>query len=289
MTYEHPLPVQQMLEANATASKDRDLREDTGMSQLRVEGELVHREGREEEVQEQLQLWGLPLSTPEGDGVVQPEEPGKEVEGVRRTERVAEFNTHLGNIFQVYMRADKWDREFGMKAYENYHGKIDDMLFKSGARCSLNRACGIFAALSPNIDEATNFLSLKRLLEGVDLLMSGYPLNIEKAKRILWGMPPLDVLSGNKTRAFYQNIWEPKSVDNPVVVDAHMFSVWHLKRHKVTSIHITDRLYERISKDFKTVAKAVGIRPNQLQAICWSTWKRVNDIVFDGHQPGLEF
>ena len=76
------------------------------------------------------------------------------------------FNQHIGNIFSVYARSDREDRDWGMWAYENYHKRIIDIGGSFGVLPST--ACGIFAALSPNIDEASNFLGLDRILSGAD-------------------------------------------------------------------------------------------------------------------------
>jgi hypothetical protein len=197
-----------------------------------------------------------------------------------------DWNVHLGNIFTVYSRADRWDRDFGSTAYEAYRLRIEWMVEKN--HVAVDAAIGAFAALSPNISEFSNFLALEKLMAG-ESEMPGYPLNIEKARRILEGEEPLRVLSGNKVRAFFLNIQAPENIANPVVVDAHMYSVWKLRTHKVTEINISDKVYHQISKDFGIVAAQVGIRPNQLQATCWSTWKRVNNIVFSDYQPKLEF
>jgi len=185
------------------------------------------------------------------------------------------FNPHLGNIFSVYAKADKIDKEFGKSAYENYHEQIAKIAVRRG--CFVHVAIGMFAALSPNIDEKSNFTALIRLLEGASTC-PGYPMNIEKAKRIMAGAEPLGEIQGLKTKAFYLNILCPVA-DNAVVVDAHIFSVWNMKRVKVQEVEGLGRnLYDQISEDFRTVAKILGMRANQLQATCWSTWKRVHNI-----------
>lgn len=192
------------------------------------------------------------------------------------------LNNKLGNIFTVYCRADKWDREWGMSAYEKYHDKINKISDDASIHVGSETACGIFAALSPNIDEASNFKALRKMLNGGDVSsIPGYPKNIGKAIKILHGSDPLEILSGNKTRAFFLNLWDFSNTAHPVVVDAHMYSVWRLRRFKVTEAKISDEEYKLASRDFGIVASHLDIRPNQLQAICWSTWKRINNIMFD--------
>jgi hypothetical protein len=197
------------------------------------------------------------------------------------------FNQHLGNIFAVYARSDSEDRAFGATAYRDYRNTIAEMA--APFHVDAMRACGIFAALSPNIDEAANFKGLVAVMAGKpDSECPGYPINKNKAREILKGKHPLEVLKGLKTRAFFVNIADPETND-AVVVDAHIHSVWLLKRQLVTQSYLPPKLYHEISNDVRTAARFIGcgIRPNQLQATLWCTWKRVNNIVFNNHQRKL--
>lgn len=198
------------------------------------------------------------------------------------------WNSHIGNILTVYAHADTIDREAGMNAYENYQRKLAGYGTRFGF--DIATSCGVFAALSPNLDEKNNFIALERILGNNERFVPGYPLNHEKARRIRDGSAPLDVLHGPKTRAFFCNLVNP---DGPeVTIDGHMFSVWHLKRFKMTKARInTQRQYDRIAGDFRSAAKVVDLRANQLQAVCWFVWKRRNNILFNPklHQLPLAF
>lgn len=194
------------------------------------------------------------------------------------------FNEHLGNIFAVFARSDRRDKEWGMTAYECYQERIARI---AAGRANIEVACGIFAALSPNVDEAKNFQGLERMLGGGhDSYISGYPLNKVKARRIMDGEHPLDVLSGLKTRSFYINLCYPERTD-AVTIDMHMLSIWLMQRLKAHEASMAESLYKRIAGDYRQVASLLNLRPNQLQSICWTTWKRVHNIVYDKHQTEL--
>lgn len=45
--------------------------------------------------------------------------------------------------------------------------------------------------------------------------------------------------------------------------------------------------YNEIAADYRAVAARAGLLPNQLQAITWFTWKRINRIVYPGRQLNL--
>lgn len=205
------------------------------------------------------------------------------------------FNQHLGNIFQVYARADRWDRSNGMESYVRYHQILselaDDRFVESP------KAYAIFAALSPNSDYASNMLGTIRMM---DAYHSGSKLDsfsvntYSNNKRKAWAIcnawkRPLEVLLAPKTRSFYLNILDPFD-PKPVTIDGHMLGVWRLKRTtlKYGYVKITDQLYTEIAEDFRTVARVLGILPNQLQAICWLTWKRIHGILSDSQMNLFE-
>lgn len=202
-----------------------------------------------------------------------------------------DFNPYLGNIFAVYARADKEDRDFGMFAYERYSARIQDVLtaheVNTGEWVPLFIGAAVFAVLSPNTDEANNFLGLERILQRrPDAEVPGYPANKAKARLMyIDHINPLEVLGGLKVRSFYRNLATPRDESAPIVIDAHIYSARHLKRFRVHKVpYIGPTLYTAIDSEFRTVARVLGIRPNQLQATVWSTWKRINNIVFDAQR-----
>ncbi len=196
------------------------------------------------------------------------------------------WNQHLGNILTVYAHADRVDIATGMGAFQGYNALMKALATEF--RQSEENVTGVFAALSPNSDYKTNVSSARTMLAAHnrgaaidDFKVTTYKNNKRKAWSILEGRRPLDVIVAKKTRSFYLNIIAPFH-PWPVTIDGHMYSVWMLKRFNMIEAQVgSGKKYDRISSDFRLAAKAVGILPNQLQAICWFTWKRVNRISFD--------
>lgn len=193
------------------------------------------------------------------------------------------WNPHVGNIFQVYSRADRWDRSLGMASYEKYHELMAEIYYKWKVP-SFESVVGVFASLSPNNSYAANIRDVHSVFQGVttakedDIRVTTYRKNLIKALRIAHGESPLEVLGGKKVRSFYLNILNPDDIE-PITIDGHMYSVWMLKRFNMDDAKVGGgSKYDLIAKDFKTVAKTLGLRPNQLQAICWLTWRRIHYI-----------
>lgn len=201
------------------------------------------------------------------------------------------FNPHLGNIFQVYARADRWDKSQGLRAYSSYH----DILAKlaDANHTPIDIVCAVFAALSPNTSYTSNLRAAQQTIEAFNagrmidsFSVPTYGNNKAKAWSILKGQDPLAEIKAPKTRSFYLNLLHPTD-PRPVTIDGHMFSVWSLERtlmKKVPSLH--GAKYERIARDFRQAATVLDILPNQLQAICWFTWRRIHNL-FAETQPSL--
>lgn len=146
---------------------------------------------------------------------------------------------------------------------------------------------GAFCALSPNNDYMGNLRSLVSVAHGYinnvpveDITVSTYNACKLRAWQCLSGVDFLSFTRGPKTRSFYKNITSPTD-NNSVTIDGHMFSVWSGTRFRMKEVAHFKFRYEDIAKDFRTVARQIGILPSQLQAICWFAWKRMNRIVYD--------
>lgn len=196
------------------------------------------------------------------------------------------FNRHVGNILTVYAYADRLDKKAGMDAYAEYLRIMLNLAREFDF--TTDEVCGVFAALSPNADYKTNLSSTKTMLGAFnngrsldEFRVTTYGNNKRKAWSILNGKTPLEVLLAKKTRSFYLNISNPHDPD-PVTIDGHMYSVWWLERFKMQDAQVgSGNRYDKIAADYRFAAKALGILPNQLQAICWFARKRLNLISVD--------
>ncbi len=190
------------------------------------------------------------------------------------------------NILSVYIRANDYDRAEGLHWYQQAHDTakvISDKL-----KVTLPQAIGVIAALSPgrqwgmNLLEAEDFIkAYMKGLRGRDLPIVGtYGYrNIRKAIRILEGKPPMDVLGGNKVRSFYQNILDPKG-SLEVTIDRHAKGL-AIRSNSIKGAtneedaNVTNAEYPYYAKHYIKLAERLGLIPNQLQAICWVTWRRL--------------
>ena len=167
------------------------------------------------------------------------------------------------NIMSVYRRALSSDVEAGMSWYARAHD-----IAREAADVSIG--AGILSALSPRMPWKRNVILAR---QGFVSPLDGGALtgSLVKANRILAGEHPLAVLGGLKTRAFYQNILAP-SDDVTVTVDTHAIKIAGLNRDSVGK-----GMYNDIADGYREVAAYVGILPQQIQAITWTTWRREID------------
>lgn len=138
---------------------------------------------------------------------------------------------------------------------------------------------GIVAALSPQLSwqknkaQALEFVARAQNGQSLSGLMA-YPANLEKARRILAGENPLNVLGGNKVRSFYLNIMLDESA---VTIDRHATSIalYGLSVAKSGQVSVTDKLYRLLAQAYKDVALSYSITPYVLQSVTW-TYKAIN-------------
>lgn len=195
------------------------------------------------------------------------------------------------NILAVLAAADAIDLAEGKRAYGNYHALLKRLA--EHYHIPFKTVVAVFAATSPNNDYFKNLRSTASLCSGYKaglalehITVSTYRACAVRAWRCLRGENFLDFTEGLKTRSFYHNILEPKNPDY-VTVDGHMLSIWYGQRmtmQKATRFH---KYYEAISNSVKDVAQEAGLVPNQVQAICWFTWKRIHKPVRGDGQLSL--
>jgi hypothetical protein len=196
----------------------------------------------------------------------------------------------IANIEKVFLLADTIDIEEGKVAYTRYN----KMLKRIADHYDFGfcQTAAAFVALSPNNDYMGNLRSLISIMYGVnaknpleEITVSTYKQCRNRAYDFLVGNKDfLAETAGVKTRNFYFNILFPKDT-RYITLDGHMCSVWAGRRYRMKEVAVSKLIaspsrYNEIAKGFFTVAKRHKLIPNQLQAILWFTWKRINNIVF---------
>jgi len=148
----------------------------------------------------------------------------------------------------------------------------------------IGTAAGYVAALSPlNSWEAQLHFTEPSIAACLALIKAGYRphegirgpgffANRDKASRILQGELPLDVLGGDKVRAFYRNLMGDFSV---VTIDRHAVTVsgWTGKGLSAAGVP-TSRLYARISMAFIFAGERLGMTGPEIQALTWNHYRR---------------
>ena len=191
----------------------------------------------------------------------------------------------LENLLAVLSRVDIIDRQAGMTAAEKYRETMQKLA--DHYEFTLQQTTAAFVALSPNNDYSKNLRSLVTLMMGMrgsrdvnDLTVSTYNACKVRAWEFLKGADFLQVTKGKKTRAFYLNILgDPE----PVCVDGHMVSAWHGNPQTMVTVARRGFKYDAVAKDIREAARIHKVLPCQAQGMLWFTWKRINNIVYNGN------
>src|SRR5688572_7775372 len=141
---------------------------------------------------------------------------------------MTDYVPQVSNVLAVYDNA--WDsaRAFGESWYHDAHDIARDIDPKR-----YMRAAGIIAALSP-MNKWNNNINKARLVYALDGQVTIDPItrkngiglsdNVRKALAIYNGTDALDVLTADKTRAFFLSFAYP-DLDHSPVIDRHAFDI----------------------------------------------------------------
>jgi hypothetical protein len=189
------------------------------------------------------------------------------------------------NVLSIYRRSTPADMEEGMQWYRMAHKWAVD--HTHGRTHLAMRNAGIVAALSPmnewknNKRKAEEVISKRGRITVVKGQPNGIGLgdNVVKACRIYKGEDPLDVLKGDKVRAFYQTILDPEGDFDPVV-DRHAFDIAVGMRtdNKARSALQRKGVYEAFANIYREAARQANIGAAEMQATTWVAWKRIHNI-----------
>lgn len=193
---------------------------------------------------------------------------------------------HVRNILKLYRQATQEDTVNGVEWYARAERMAKAIAEDAGL--PLPTVIGVMAALSPNnrwernCKDAATMCQAWQNGEGMaSFKVSCY--NTMKAKA--WAILDLgltddeDILShlnGQKIRSFYSNI---RGLDE-VTIDGHALNIARGKREGLTSdkTNMGKREYRELQDAYVKAAKRVGVKPHVLQAITWTTWKRIHNI-----------
>lgn len=192
----------------------------------------------------------------------------------------------VSNILAVYRAATADDLREGLAWYQTAH---EWCRVQAGSHRPylISRNAGIVAALSPlngwenNKRKAAEVISKRGNIAVVKGQPNGIGLgaNVAKAIAIYKGADPLDVLNGDKVRAFYRTILDPMGDIDPVI-DRHAFDIAVGERTDEKRRGILSRkgVYHDFAMAYREAAKVAGIGSAQMQAVTWITWRNIHGI-----------
>ena len=196
------------------------------------------------------------------------------------------MTNHVRNILKLYRQATQEDTTNGVEWYAR--AEREAKAIAEACALPLRTVIGVMAALSPNNKWERNVKDTMTMCQAwvacdclSDFKVSCYNTMKAKAWSIL--VDELDDdhdiltrLNGQKIRSFYSNI---RGLDE-VTIDGHALNIARGKREGLTSdkTNMGKREYRELQAAYVRAAKRVDVKPHVLQAITWTTWKRVHNI-----------
>jgi hypothetical protein len=166
-------------------------------------------------------------------------------------------------ILDIISKLDETNYHASLDWYYILHDYAQNLADRNGL--TLLQTAGIISALSPMVMFTTNLRDAERFCStrSIDNLAT-YNSQRLKALRIIGAKTEkevLDILGGNKTKAFFLNILKPhESLD--VVLDTHMIRFFGYA-------NLTPKRYKQGSEAISEVALELNLKPHQVQALVW--------------------
>lgn len=182
------------------------------------------------------------------------------------------YNQMVDNVRGLFASAFERDRQEGAIWYAHANTFGWGLVQKYGLWIS--QACGIIAAMSPATAWETNMLNAEMFCENPDRRVHRFLDSDRKARKIIEGANPVDVLGGNKVLSFYQNVSAPLS-STAVTIDrhAHDAAIGRVATARERDALKDPLLYNKIADAYRVIAHDHGILPHQVQATIWLSWR----------------
>ena len=196
------------------------------------------------------------------------------------------MTNYVRNILKTYRIATVSDVSNGVEWYDR--AKRMAAWIATETNIPETTVIGVMAALSPNNRWERNCKDALTMCQAWingdttdDFKVSCYNTMKQKAWSILEDDLTTDEailtrLNGQKIRSFYSNI---RGLDE-VTIDGHALNIARGKREGLTSdkTNMGKKQYRELQAAYVTAAKRVKVKPHELQAITWTTWKRIHNI-----------
>ena len=142
------------------------------------------------------------------------------------------------------------------------------------------RAAGVIAAMSPRLTWTQNVNVARAIYAGTPV--GGLKANLLKARAIMAGADPLDVLGGLKVRAFYACIIDEHTDAVCVDMHAHDVAVGRVTDDATRGMLARVGVYGQVADAYRSAARILSaelgeeIPPHVVQAVTWVTWRRTD-------------
>ena len=193
-------------------------------------------------------------------------------------------------IINVYNQATPGEMEAGKLWYSSAYRICLHIANKFN--CPITKVVGVVSALSPgtnwnqNIADAHNLiLAWYHLIDPAEVVVTTYGANKRKAIRVLnlnsSDSEDIERLllhksKINKTGSFFWNILRYSDREH-VTVDRHAIRI-ALGPEYLDNACMTEKRYRTTVEAYKIAAKGLNLRGNELQAITWCAYRRLNHI-----------
>jgi hypothetical protein len=171
---------------------------------------------------------------------------------MRRVKRLA------ARLLRIYRAAPKAVRRAGAEWYRKARVAAWAMAREAGV--SMSTAAGVIAALSPRLQWTHNVNAARAMLLGRQVT-GVFKASVVKARRIIAGERPGDVLGGPKVRAFYAALCGD---DSQAVVD-----VWVSRAAGLRTDAPSEREYATVAQALQLAASHANVPTAHLQAAVW--------------------
>ena len=204
----------------------------------------------------------------------------------------SKLELYVANIKSCYYQALQYPTiaECGL----NWYSEAKSIAIKLAIRyhTSIEIACGVIAALSPNNRWQRNLIDADLLLKHwkvgdklESFKVATYNHNKDKAWQIAHGIDPLEVLKGEKTRAFYQCLLNPSN-SHSVCVDSHAINIaLGLQKTIAQTPTLTSDKYGLLVQAYKLATHEINqeslessVLPLQVQAVTWTLYRVLRGI-----------
>lgn len=181
------------------------------------------------------------------------------------------------NVTRMYRESTADERVEGLLWYPRAFLFAEQLAHETGH--AVHTAAAVIAAVSPRLSWDLNQRLAARILRTGDTSSGYLSTGLERARRLLDGERPFDVLRSHKILNFYVSISSAGA--EGVCIDRHAFDVATGVRHEeATRPGISVGRYEACSQAYRNAARRLrsefgnpSLTAAEVQATTWVTWR----------------